>query len=98
MGIKDKMTELEIRKEPQILTKIIKEDTIGCHLVKAEIKEKYKYYVCDYCGEEIRVEKEWAKQTGGRYEIPQSLTKRGNIIIAIHNKCLKKVIRELEED
>ena len=98
MGIREHLTELEARKEPQIQTRIIKEDIAGRHLVKAQIKEKYKYYVCDYCRGDIRIEKEWAKRTGGIFELPHSMTKRGKIVVALHNICFKKVIKEFEED
>lgn len=97
--IRDRLTELENRGEPAVLVRIMKDDdALGVHLVNRKIKEKYKYYKCDYCGEDIKIEKEWAKQTGGTYEFPHSMTKRGKIIVALHNKCFKKALKEFEED
>ena len=97
--IKDRLTELQNRGEPTALIKIIKDDDgVGSHLVNKKIKDRYKYYYCDYCGKEIKIEKEWAKQTGGTYEIPHSITKRGKVIVALHNKCFKKALKEFEED
>lgn len=98
--IKDRLTELKNRGEPAVLVKIIREDDdgVGSHLINRGIKDRYRYYKCDYCGEEIKLEKEWAKQTGGTYELPHSMTKRGKIIVALHNRCFKKALKEFEED
>ena len=97
--IKNRLTELENRGAPAVFVKIIKDDDgIGSHLVNKSIKNRYKYYKCDYCGEEIKLEKDWTKQSGGTFELPHSMTKRGKIIIALHNKCFKKAIKEFEED
>lgn len=99
MSVKDRITEFKTRVEPNICERVIKEDDkTGAHLVNRKVKEKYKYYKCDYCGEEIKIEKEWVKQTGGTYELPASLTKQGKIILALHNKCLKATLKEFEED
>lgn len=67
------------------------------HLIKYKQEKEYEYYKCDYCGEEIKIEKEWERTTGGIVTIPTTLTNRGKIEIAIHNKCLKNFLKELEE-
>lgn len=67
------------------------------HLIKYKQEKDYEYYKCDYCKEEIKIEKGWEKKTGGVVTIPNTVTGRGNIEIAIHNKCLKKFLKELEE-
>lgn len=97
--IRERITEFQTRGEPAVLTRIIKEDDgIGTHLVGKKIKERYRYYNCDYCGEEIKLEKDWSKQTGGTYEIPHTITKKGKVIVALHNKCFKPALKEFEED
>ena len=97
--IVSKYTELRERMKPIAITKIIKDDKgTGCHLVNAKVKEKYRYYSCDYCGKEIKIEKDISKATGGICKIPASLTKRGDLILALHNKCLKPVINEFKEE
>ncbi len=60
-------------------------------------KEKdYEYYICDYCGEKIEILKKKVEMTGGIANLPNSLTGKGNIQVALCNKCLKPVINELE--
>ena len=46
---------LKYRKEPVKNTKIIKEDS-NSNLVNSKIEKAYNYYICDYCGEEIRLD------------------------------------------
>lgn len=95
---------LQTRANPIVHEKIIKEDEddIGKHLVKskAKVKEKYKYYICDYCGEEIKIENTWGKQTGEVVKFPASLTgvKIGGLTLALHYRCLKTVTKEFEEE
>ena len=97
--IVSKYEEFRDREKPIAITKYIKEDQgIGSHLVNAKVQERYRYYSCDYCGEEIRIEKDISKATGGICRIPASLTQRSEIILALHNKCLKPVIDEFKED
>lgn len=97
--IREKIINLKYRDRPEIYKKIVKEDDgIGSHLVKSKTKVKYKYYICDYCGKEIKIEKDWGERTGGKVILPGSLTKSGEIVLALHNKCLKLVISKLEED
>ena len=97
--IVNRFTQLRDREKPNIITKIIKDDDgKGCHLVDAKVIEKYKYYNCDYCGKEIKIEKDVSKSTGGICKIPASMTGRSEILLALHNKCLKQVINEFKEE
>lgn len=77
-------------------TKKIKENT-GNNTVKAKIIEEYKYYICDYCGKEIRLDKKQEEREGGLCHLPTSLTRTAyQVSLALHNKCLKSVIKEFE--
>ena len=97
--ILNRYEEFRDREKPIKQTKVIKEDTgIGTHLVKAKIKEKYSYYICDYCGEEIKIEKDISKRTGGTCYLPGCLTNKAPIMVALHNKCFKPVIEEFKEE
>ncbi len=99
MSVKNRMLEFKTRIEPTVFERIIKEeDGIGVHLVNKKVKEKYKYYMCDYCGQEIRIADKWAERTGSKVTIPSSITKQGEIVLALHNKCLKPMLKELEEE
>jgi hypothetical protein len=99
MSVKNRMVEFKTRIEPTVFERIIKEeDGIGAHLVNKKVKEKYKYYMCDYCGQEIRIADKWAERTGSKVTIPSSITKQGEIVLALHNKCLKPMLKELEEE
>lgn len=66
------------------------------HLVKYKPELDYEYYICDYCKQEIKIEQKWEKKTGGIAILPTSITNRGPIKIAIHNKCLKLFKENLE--
>ena len=68
------------------------------HLIKYKQEKDYEYYKCDYCGKEIKIEKDWEKRTGGILTLPTSLTNRGKIKVAMHNQCLKNFLKELEEN
>lgn len=77
-------------------TREIKEKTKS-NVIKAKILGRYQYLLCDYCGDEIRLDKKKADRTGGTHIFQQSLTKCGKIELALCNKCLKPVIKEFEE-
>ena len=49
----------------------------------------YDYYKCDYCGEEIRIEKNRIHQSGG-------IIFYKNKELALHNKCLKSFLKKEE--
>ena len=69
----------------------------GSHLVKEKSVLDYEYYICDYCGKEIKIVKKWEEQTGNIIDLPSTITHRGKIQIAIHNKCLKELLHDLEK-
>lgn len=96
MNIKTKINYLSERTEI-IKHKKFKPKPECTHLVKYKPELDYEYYICDYCGQEIRVENKWENKTGGITQLPNSITNRGKIKIAIHNKCLKPLLKEFEE-
>ena len=66
------------------------------HLVQHKKELLYKYYICDYCGAEIKILEKRQEMTGGITILPNSLTRRGNVKMALCNKCLNSVLKELE--
>lgn len=85
---------IECRKDVPILTKY-KILEIGTNVTNSRKEEDYKYMQCDYCEEEIRVEDDPQKRTGGVHTIRITQTK--SIKIAAHNKCVKPLIKEINE-
>lgn len=76
----------------------LEENSNSSNVVHSKRKKKYEYYRCDYCNTEIRLDiKEWQRKKGGVTTLPLSLTNCGNITVALCNKCLNKVIKELQE-
>lgn len=75
-----------------------KDKSAGCHLVNEKPKKLYDYYVCDYCKNEIVIKDKKEQQDGGIAILPNSLTYRGEIQVALHNKCLKHLVKELERE
>ena len=94
--IVEQINKFKNRDKIQKYTKIIKEDTKS-NVLKAKVIEKYQYLKCDYCGNEIRLDKKEYERTGGTKVFSHSFTKCGKIELALCNKCLKPVIKELEE-
>ncbi len=60
-------------------------------------EKDYDYYICDYCGDEIKILKKKIEMTGGIVVLPHSLTKRGEVKIVLCNKCINPVLKELEK-
>lgn len=69
----------------------------GSHLIKVKTEKLYKYYKCDYCGNEIKIEKKKQDMNGGIVILPHTLTKRGELKLALCNKCLNPVLKKFEE-
>lgn len=89
---------MEDREKIEVNKKMkIKNNGTKNHLSKVEYELDYKYYVCDYCGEEIRITCKKDERTGGLVYFPKSLTKRSTIQLALHNKCLRAAISEFED-
>lgn len=94
--IVEQISKFKNRDKIPKYTREIKEETKS-NILKAKVIEKYKYLKCDYCGNEIRLDKKEYERTGGTKVFPHSFTKCGKIELALCNKCLKKVIKEFEE-
>lgn len=98
--IKEKLKTLETRDKVYKNIKY-KEDETKNHLSKSKIKPEidYEYYICDYCGEEIILKNKKDERDGGTVKMPTSLTKTMSVIeLALHDRCLNKVLNELEPD
>lgn len=67
------------------------------NIVKTERKKLYEYYKCDYCNEEIRLDKKPRERSGGIVIFPHTLTKHGKVTLVLCNKCLNSVIKEFTE-
>ncbi len=67
------------------------------HLVNYKKVKLYDYYICDYCGEEIKVLEKKQEMAGGVATIPHTVTKRGELKLALCNKCLRPALKEFEE-
>ncbi len=96
MKIKDNKWLLT-RDKPEKHTKYQVENNVANHLTNANKKKLYDYYICDHCGEEIKIEKKWENKTGGIVTLPMSLTGLDTYKLALCNKCVKPVIKEFEE-
>ncbi len=94
--IRNRLEELQNREKIVINTKILKTNQ-DSNVVKSEIKKVYKYYRCDYCNDEIRLDIKQEERTGGVIIFPHSLTKRGKLTLVLCNKCLKKALKEFED-
>ena len=97
MDIINRLEQLQARKEITKYEKIVKEEEHS-NIIKTKKKKIYDYYKCDYCGDEIRLDIKQAERTGGIVEFPHVLTKRGKVKLALCNKCLKKVLKEFEQE
>lgn len=98
----DKLSELyklEDRKKIQIYTKYKPKPKEAKHLVKYKDEKDYDYYKCDYCNSEIKIFKGVKRHDmlGGTVILPNSLTKRGELKLALCNKCLRPVLKKFEE-
>lgn len=63
-------------------------------------KEKiYDFYICDYCRMRIKImpNLKRSEQEGGKVTIPSSLINNESVEIVAHNRCIKNLVRELEE-
>ena len=67
------------------------------HLVNSKPMKEYSYYKCDYCEEEIKILDKKQEMTGGVVTFRHIVTKHGDIEMALHNKCLKPVLKIFEE-
>lgn len=93
----NKIYELASRKEVPLYTKMKPKPEEGRHLIKYKNEKDYDYYICDYCNKEIKILKKKQEMTGGIVELSHLVTKKRNIKLVLHNKCLKPVLKIFEE-
>lgn len=91
------INELKYRKEPQKHTQILVKNETS-NVVNSEKTKMYDYYVCDYCKDKIRLDIKKTERSGGIATIPHSLTKCGELKLALCNKCIRDVIMEFEKN
>ena len=89
------INEIKYRKEPQKYTQILVKNETS-NVVNSEKTKMYDYYVCDYCKDKIRLDIKKTERSGGIATIPHSLTKCGELKLALCNKCIRDVIMEFE--
>ena len=82
---------MNYRSDPMKKTKYEYEECAR-HLSKVGKVKLYEYYTCAYCGKEIII----GSRDGGVVDIPDTLTKGTKIKLALHNKCIRPVINQLE--
>lgn len=97
MKIRNRLEQLQARKEITKYEKIIREEEHS-NIIKTKKKKLYDYYRCDYCGDEIRLDIKQSERTGGIIEFPHILTKRGKVKLVLCNKCLKEALKEFEQE
>ena len=91
------INRLEYFRERKKPTKHEKYEEIIKYRKSNEQKKKlYNYYVCDYCKAEIEIKKQKNEMTGGTVVFPRTLTKKGDIVLALCNKCLNKALAEFK--
>lgn len=73
-----------------------KYDELGTNVTKSKKTKLYEYYLCDYCGEQIKIEKDYRKRTGGTVEIPINSFKK--LKLALCTKCLKPVLEMVRKE
>lgn len=88
--------DVKYRKEPVKHTKMqyLEEKN---NVVKRKAQKAYDYYICDYCGSEIRLDTKQTERSGGIAVLPNSLTKCGELKVALCNKCVKNAVKQLEK-
>jgi len=84
------------REKPEKITKYRVIDPGAAHLTKVQKKKEYEYYICDYCGSEIKITDKWEEKTGEIITLPMSLTGNFKYKLALCSKCVKPVIKEFE--
>ena len=92
----NKFYELLSRMEIPIYTKM-KPIPDKCNVKKKKKEKLYKYYKCDYCGAEIVITGKKQEMTGGIATISHTVTKKGELRLALCNKCLRPLLKEFEE-
>lgn len=91
------LENLYYREKVPIYTKLKPKPTEGRHIIKYKDEKDYDYYICDYCGDEIKILKKRIEMAGGVVVLPHSLTKRGEVKVVLCNKCINPVLKEFEK-
>lgn len=91
-----KILDIKYRKEPIKHTKLQHFEEKN-NLVKRKADKLYDYYICDNCGSEIRLDIKQVERSGGIAILPNPLTKCGDLKVALCNKCVKDVLKQLEK-
>ncbi len=94
----EKVRQLAERSEIVKYTKYKENNNDAKHLVKYQKEKDYEYYLCDYCYKEIKIANKWEERTGGVIELPLEFSNRGKVKVAMHNKCLKQFLKEMESE
>lgn len=92
----NKFYELSNRENVPVYAKM-KPKPEASHLVNYKNEKEYEYYKCDYCGGEIKILEKKQEMTGGTIIFKHLVTKHGDIEMALHNKCLKPILKIFEE-
>lgn len=90
------ITTLKYRKEPVKYIKIEEKNNTS-NVVNTVKSKLYEYYKCDYCNAEIRLDIKSSERSGGTTTFPHSLTKCGELKLALCNKCLNKALKQFEK-
>lgn len=90
------INKLKYRKEPPKYTQMLVKNQTS-NVVNSEKTKLFDYYVCDYCSDKIRLDVKKTERSGGIATIPHTLTRCGELKLALCNKCIKKAIEELEK-
>lgn len=85
---------LEVRRSP-VKNPYYRIEIEGGPTHNSKKKMEYEYYICDFCGEKIKIEKDIEKRTGGIVRIP--ITSHKNLVLALHNRCLKPTLKEINQ-
>lgn len=91
--IRSRLKDFQLRKEIPKYEKFKKENEFS-NIVKTKREKLYDYYKCDYCKDEIRLDKKRNERSGGIVNFPHTLTKSGKVTLVLCNKCLNSVIKE----
>lgn len=85
---------LEARKAP-VKNPYYKVEFEGGPTHRSKKKLEYEYYICDYCGEPIKLEDKVDKRKGGTVRIPINPYK--TLLLALHTECLKPTLKEINQ-
>lgn len=93
-----KQNLLEKRTKIEVFKQYKKQSKVN-HLSRDKQKKEllYKFYKCDYCGDEIRILTKHYEQSGGITILPATLTRGTDLKVVLCNKCIKPVVKEYEK-